>query len=477
MSEPHSLAELETALRRELDLLGYPPAPWVVAPPPAPSPTSQLYDVVIIGAGMAGLAAAFALRKVGIAAIKIYDAAPAGREGPWLTYARMLTLRSWKGLTGPALDVANLSFQAWYTAQHGPDGWEALYKIPNRVWMDYLGWYRRILELPVNNEHTVDSIYPEQDALALDITHQGWTHKIMARKVVLATGRSGFGGCDVPHIMQALPKTLYAHTNEDIDFRALKGKRVGILGVGASAFDAAAVALETGSHSVDLLCRRPHVPQVNKAIQIIYPGFSSGYYKLPDEARWQIFNHLYAEGAPPPFESLDRITRYPNVQVRCNLSISSAHVEGAEIVLSTNQGALVYDFIILGTGFTVDVTRQPMLRTFSDHIQLWQDRPFNKTNAVNHKQVRFPYLGPHFQFLEKKPETASFLKNIYCFNWAATLSHALLSSDIPDISVGAARLAQGIAADFFTQEWPAYDRLLQNFHVLEFEEDKYSFFK
>ena len=337
--------------------------------------------------------------------------------------------------------------------------------------MDYLRWYRRVLNIPVENEQSVFAIQPEEQTLTIQLKH----HQVKARKVVLATGRMGCGGYEVPHFMQGVPKRYYAHTCEEIDFEALKGKRVGILGVGASSFDAAAVALETGSHSVDLLCRRSRIPQVNKAIQIIYPGFSSGYYQLPDEARWQIFNHLYGEGAPPPFESLDRLAGYSNFQVKCKLAIASVREQGDKVVLSTSQGDLAYDYVILGTGFSVDVSKQPEISSFANQIMLWQDRPLDRTVAATVKQGRFPYLGPHFQFLEKNPGAAPFLKDIYCFNWSATFSHALLSSDIPDISVGAARLARGIAADFFAQDWKTYDRMLQDFQVHEFEDEKYPF--
>ena len=44
---------------------------------------------------------------------------------------------------------------------------------------------------------------------------------------------------------------------DDIDFAALRGKVVGVLGAGASALDNAAVALEHGASRVHLFCRRP----------------------------------------------------------------------------------------------------------------------------------------------------------------------------------------------------------------------------
>ena len=73
------------------------------------------------------------------------------------------------------------------------------------------------------------------------------------------------------------------------------------------------------------------------------------------------------------------------------------------------------------------------------------------------------------------PGTASYLKNLHCFNYGSTLSHALLSSDIPAISIGARRLAEGIAAEFFVQDSDVYLQRLKDYNVQDFNQD--DFFK
>src|SRR6185312_3114742 len=150
------LGALEARLRTDLAWLDLPAGPWM----PARRHDGQaVLDVAIIGGGMAGLAAATALRQLGIAAT-IYDRAAPGYEGPWATTARMETLRSPKQLTGPALGLPALTFRAWFEAQFGSGAWEALDKIPRLQWMDYLRWYRRVLELEVLNGHAVQAIVP-----------------------------------------------------------------------------------------------------------------------------------------------------------------------------------------------------------------------------------------------------------------------------------------------------------------------------
>lgn len=461
MSE--GLHKLEEELKEELETLEFPPAPWLLTAPPG------VIDVAIVGGGMAGLTAAFALLREGISNIKIFDCCRTGYEGPWDTYARMLTLRSGKALVGPALGVPKLTFRAWYTAQHGKQAWEELYKIPTKQWMEYLRWYKRVLGLPVENEHQVTLIAPIGSLIQLKFAKQP---SVFAHKVVYATGRSGFGGLKYPAFVQQLPKELYAHTSELIDFSRLIGKRVCIVGAGASAFDAAATALQAGAEIVFLLERRKKIPFINKFAGAYYRGFGEGYCELPDVAKVKIMQNALENGSPPPFESLDRIKHYSNFKVVTGFDIQRAESDGKAITFTTSKGSLTADFLIVATGFEIDGAKQPELKAIIDDVLLWKNRipelPASLGNA--------PYLGRHFQFLEKVPEATPYLKNIYCFNFAATLSQGITSGDIPEISTGASRLAKGIVADFFTQHWPVYVKRFQDYDFPEIIDTNYPFF-
>ncbi|MGO7508334.1 FAD-dependent oxidoreductase, partial [Rhizobium johnstonii] len=66
--------------------------------------------VVILGAGMAGLMACAMLKRLGVANHIVLAKAPAGSEGPWVTFARLRTLRSPKQLPGPAMGMPALTF-------------------------------------------------------------------------------------------------------------------------------------------------------------------------------------------------------------------------------------------------------------------------------------------------------------------------------------------------------------------------------
>jgi hypothetical protein len=140
------LAALTAQVRHDLQCLDYPAHQWVRAH--QHSSGQHVYDAVIIGGGQSGLAVAFGLLRDKVDNILVLDENAAGYEGPWITYARMVTLRTPKYLTGPDLGVASLTFRAFWEAQYGEDAWEKVGKIPREEWMRYLRWFRATLEIP-----------------------------------------------------------------------------------------------------------------------------------------------------------------------------------------------------------------------------------------------------------------------------------------------------------------------------------------
>ena len=190
-SVPEGLAALEARIARDLARINYPAIDWVK--PKYDAGGDRLLDVAIVGGGQGGLVAAFGLMRERVRHIAVFDRMPAGREGPWRAYARMLTLRSPKSTTGPDLDLPNLTVQAWYEAQHGTEAWAALNKVPTAAWADYLAWYRRVLGIPVVSETEVTAIEPDGGHLRLRLRDAGGERAVRARKVVLATGIESSG--------------------------------------------------------------------------------------------------------------------------------------------------------------------------------------------------------------------------------------------------------------------------------------------
>jgi FAD-dependent urate hydroxylase len=228
------------------------PANWV------PDRQSIDHNVAIVGGGQSGCALAFALRRAGIGKVTILEAAPnEQRAGIWLNTARMNLLRTPKTLPGPELGIPALSFQAWYEARRGREAYAAIDRIPRTDWADYLSWYKRFLDINPRYLTRLTRVEPVDDHFRLHLETSGGRTTETTRKIILSTGFAGGGGPIIPDVLTGnLPPSMYAHTEDAIDFAALRGKTIAVIGAAAAAFDAAGVALENGATAVHLFARR-----------------------------------------------------------------------------------------------------------------------------------------------------------------------------------------------------------------------------
>ncbi len=453
------LAILEADVRRDLDRLAYPAKPWV---PPHDYRGQPVLDVAIVGGGQGGLATAFGLMRERITNIRVFDRSPTGQEGPWVTFARMLTLRTPKHVTGPELGLASLTPRSWFEASRGIAAWQALDKISRQDWQAYLNWYRQVLTLPVENDSAVTAIVPQDGLLRLTVLGPAGQRDVLARKVVLATGIDGGGAWHVPDLIaRAVPPDRYAHTAQEIDFAALRGRRVGVLGAGASAFDNAATALEAGAASVSLCLRRQQVPRVNPYRWMENAGFLGHFAELPDLMRWRFMRHIFDLNQPPPQETFWRCRRHDGFSFHTGCPWEAVRLEDGEIVVDIPKGVMRFDFLVIGTGFRIDLSLRPELAHLAADIALWRDR-FTPPEGEEHAGLgSHPYLGDAFQFLERHPGSNPALRHVHNFTFGATPSMGLSGASISGMRYGVSRLVSGLARDLFTEDAQAHlDSLL-----------------
>lgn len=346
-------------------------------------------------------------------------------------------------------------FRAWYEAKYGLNAWEALYKIHNRTWVEYLSWLQQMLALPVRHGAALEALEPAGSFVRAVLNEDGARRSILTRRVVLATGRAGAGGVFWPNFIdRALVPDLAAHTNDDINFEALRGKSIAILGGGASAWDNAATALERGAARVDMYVRRPYLPQVNKGRGSAFPGFLHGWSSLPDAERWATMVYLNDLQAPVPHETVNRTIKQRDFHIHFRTTVEAAsRSEGRVAVRFAGQGEpRMHDFLIIGTGFNVDPALIPELASYAPNIATWYDRYQPAPDLRRMDLERFPYLGPGFELTEKTPGSDPSLGQIHLVNFGAHASHAGIASDIPGVNIAAERVAGAIVTSLFRED-------------------------
>lgn len=459
----HSLADLEAQVRADLAKTAHPDTAWL-APKTAPDGRPAL-DVLIVGSGQSGLAIGFGLLRSQVTNILIVDKAKAGREGPWLTYARMPTLRSPKHFTGPDLDIPSLTYQSWHEAMFGKDDWQKLDRILRQHWADYLTWFRRVTGVPVRNACDVLDIAPAADGLlAATVQCADGVEILHARKIVLATGQEGMGKWTIPAPFDGLPASLCANAADAIDFEALRGKQVVVIGAGASAFDNAATALEAGAHNVTLLCRRAEVQLIQPYLWLTFRGFLRHLSDLDDFWRWRFMRMILDLREGFPQATYDRCARHRNFRLYEGEPVEAAHRIGNKVELRTPRGRLNADFVICGTGIDMDFADRPELQKCASNIASWADRYQPPDDERSPRLGRFPYLADDYALTERVPGATPWISNIHLFAFASTMSFGASGSSINAMTTAVPKLVHGLTRALFRadveQHWAslrAYD--------------------
>src|ERR1035438_5513955 len=202
----------------------------------------QTTELLVIGAGPYGLSVAAHAKRSGINVIVTGETMAFWKRN----MPSGMLLRS--GLDWH-LDVAGVySLEAFLEEKHIPR--ESVEPIPVEIFRDYAEWFRRGQKIEVQPSlirqlRRVDGRFEAQ-------CENG--QSIRADRAVATPGLAPFPY--IPsEIAAGLPQDRIHHTATLVDFRAVAGKRCLIVGGRQSAFEWAALMIENGAESVDLVFR------------------------------------------------------------------------------------------------------------------------------------------------------------------------------------------------------------------------------
>lgn len=452
------LDALSERVRHDLEILDYPKDLWVH--PRQHRDGHHVYDVVVVGGGQCGLAVAFGLQRERVTNILVLDRAARGEEGPWVTYSRMWTLRSPKHVTGPDLGMPSLAPRSWFEAVFGEQGWDQLGKWPRQAWQAYLDWYREVLDLPVRNRAQVDGFADEDGLVRLTVNG---TEPVYARKVVLATGLEGIGGWHVPALVATkLPRDAWTFCTEDVDSLAWRGKRIAVLGAGATAWDRAADLLELGAAAVHIYMRRGQILTANPFRYLEKAGYLRHYASMSDADKWRWIQAVFVFGQPPTQDGVDRCAAFPNFCLHAGADWTELESTGEGVrVVARDGSALAFDHLFIGCGFSMDPRRRPELEPLADNMATWTDRFAPPTDQPDAWLATYPYLNRDLSFVEKVQGRTPVLRNMFCFNYGATVTNAHSGASLSGMRYGIEPLIHGITHALWMDDEPEHFRRIR----------------
>jgi FAD-dependent urate hydroxylase len=274
---------------------------------------------------------------------------------------------------------------------------------------------------------------------------------VLARTVIVASGAEGSGGRNIPECFQSLPADRWAHVNDTLDLSVVAGKRVGILGSGASAFDIATAAMKAGAVSAMICFRRAAMPTQNPRRAMEYCGFLAHYPDLPDEQRWGYMRHLTTIGQPPPEPTWNKAMATPGVSPSAATPWNAATLapDGTIRIESAGGRTLEFDFLFAATGHKTDLSSRPELASLAGDIALWGDRYTPPPEMREDRLARSPYLGRHGEFTEKVPGSAPWLARVFTSTRGSTLSLGPVAASGSNMKYTAPRIVAGVTRQLF----------------------------
>ncbi len=324
-------------------------------------------DVAILGAGPYGLSIAAHLRKSNLQSRIFGTPMQSWRD----RMPKGMLLKS-EGFASSIYDPDSVFTLRHYCRENSLPYADVGLPVPLETFIGYGVEFQKRL-VPHLEQTNITSVKRVTGGFALE-TEAGET--VEARKVVIAAGITNFSY--LPPILAELPSEFVTHSSHRSDLSEFRGRKVAVIGAGASAVDVAALLNETGA-DVHLLARRakiafhgeskeprPLLEQIQSPRSSIGVGWKSKlctdlpqlFYKLPQSMRLRaVERHL---GPAPGWFVRDKVVGH--VPLHLKTAIQQIRVENGQVrILFTNgdgsEKTLTADHLIAGTGFRVALSK------------------------------------------------------------------------------------------------------------------------
>lgn len=343
-------------------------------------------DVVVIGAGPYGLSIAAHLAQTSLS-FRVFGTPMKN----WSHHMPQGMLLKSEGFASSLYDPGSTFTLRHYCQENRLPYADMGSPVPIETFVAY-GLEFRNRFVPKLEETNVTSVRPIDGGFELATAD---AQIVKARRVVVATGITSFGY--VPPELAELPRELVSHSSDHHDLSRFKGRRVAVLGAGASALDLAALLHETGTQ-VELIARsakigfhtflkepRPLWQRIRHPRSGLGIGWRSRlstdapllFHSMPEEFRLRVVrNHL---GPAPGWFVRDRVEgKFP---MHLGASIQGLHVDAGMLRLTLQKSGsqitqLAVDHLISATGYRVSMTKLAFLsETLRRRLKTVEDTP------------------------------------------------------------------------------------------------------
>jgi len=254
-------------------------------------------------------------------------------------------------------------------AEHDP--------VPIGVFLDHTDWFREQKGFDVD-ERLVDTVEADDTGAFVATMEDGST--ITAEKVLAAPGIRHF--VTLPAWHEGVPEHRRAHTADLVDFDALAGARVVVVGGRQSAYEWAALLCDHGAASVDVVHRHPAPAFERVSWEFVDPYVEQtlaqrGWWRsLPAEEQraialefWQV-GRLTLEPWLTPRLRPDVVTVHPSCEV-----VDVEEGDEATLLGLTDGSRLTADFVVFASGYRADIGRVPYLEPVLDALAVTDGFP------------------------------------------------------------------------------------------------------
>jgi thioredoxin reductase len=351
----------------------------------------QVVDVVIVGAGPYGLSIAAHLHTTNVN-FRIFGSP----MQTWIEQMPEGMLLKSDGFASNLYDPASAFTLRDYCAEKGLPYADVGIPVPRETFVAYgLEFQRRFV--PNLEQTNITEVRSADNGFELKTSQ---CETLWARKVVLAVGITHFSY--LPAFLADLSQQYVSHSFQHNDLRPLKGKKVAVIGAGASAVDLAALLNEAGAE-VQLVARRktiafhtpskeprPLLKRITHPRSGLGPGWRSrlctdaplGFRLMPQKFRfWIVQKHL---GPAPGWFIRDKVVgRFP---LQLGVTLKGVTVENDQVKIGFVDGRgqdqeLVVDHVVGATGFKVAISKLKFLdEALRQQISTIQDTPILSSN-------------------------------------------------------------------------------------------------